>query len=482
VESLNAPAGRFGPGLVKGAPLEENATPDLKPLVEGVTEVYRTGHPWTSDKMNVKVQMSPGETATRAMEFTVIPNRDTKGNVTGAVLYGIDVTDLQGKEEQARLDRYRMMIEHAHQVALALFDAKNATLLYASPAFASLALGRLRENAVVGHDAGDEHASVAGMRWKDLGFFEVEEAGRAFEQVVNTRQPLRMTRLSLGSEENATVWDCSLIPVRESSHGRVSHVVVSAVDVTDQVRAREELERTDRLKDQFLSLASHELRTPLTPLSMYAEVVKRLLAEEDRSPEWKRKMQEAVNKFQSQITHIARLTDDLIDVARLESDRLSIERKPVDLKSVLARAREQSLAVAPSTPVNLHLPDRLERVMVSGDEGRLLQVVGNLLNNAVRHATGTEWIDLSLDISQNDGQRLARIEVGDQGPGLTPDVMETLFMRFSKGTRPSLASRSGLGLGLFISRGIIEQHGGRIRARTHEGQGSTFTVELPMSD
>src|SRR5262249_34752483 len=243
--------------------------------------------------------------------------------------------------------------------------------------------------------------------------------------------PLGMSRLSLGgSEANSTVWDCTLIPVLESNRGRVRHVVVSAVDVTDQVRAREELERTDRLKDQFLSLASHELRTPLTPLSMYAEGGKRLLAQDERGPGWKRKMQEAVNKFQSQITHIARLTDDLIDVARLESDRLSIERKPLDLKSLLARAREQSLAAAPSTPVKLCLPDRPERVMVNGDEGRLLQVVGNLLNNSVRHATGTEAIDVSLDVARNDGKKLARVEVRDSGPGITPDVMETLFTRF----------------------------------------------------
>src|SRR5262249_1826156 len=203
--------------------------------------------------------------------------------------------------------------------------------------------------------------------------------------------PLGMSRLSLGgSEANSTVWDCTLIPVLESNRGRVRHVVVSAVDVTDQVRAQEELERTDHLKDQFLQLASHELRTPLTPLSMYAEVLKRLLSDPEHGPEWKRKTQEAVNKFQAQISHIARLTDDRVDGAGLESDRLSIEGKPGDLKSMLARAREQSLAAAPDTPVKLEVPDQPKQVTVSGDEGRLLQVVGNLLNNAVRHATGTK--------------------------------------------------------------------------------------------
>ena len=372
-------------------------------------------------------------------------------------------------------------------MALALFEAKTGTLLYASPAFASLVARRQQEERGTTGTAEEEGAetlgSVAGRLWEDLGFLEPEEARRVFDEAVRSRQPVRLSRMSLGGDESSqSFWDCSVIPVREVRDDAVRHVVVSAIDVTDQVRAREELERNDRLKDQFLSLASHELRTPLTPLSMYAEVLKRLLTEDEHGPDWKRKMQEAVSKFQSQITHIARLTDDLVDVARLESERLSIERKPVDLKSVLVRVREQSVAASAQPPVKLTLRDQPAKVMVSGDEGRLLQVVGNLLNNAARHAVGTDQIDLSLSVVQSDGKPRARIEVRDSGPGIAPEVMETLFTRFAKGTRPSMASRSGLGLGLFISRGIIEQHGGTIRVRSKVGEGSTFIVELPMAE
>jgi len=255
--------------------------------------------------------------------------------------------------------------------------------------------------------------------------------------------------------------------------------VVSAVDVTDQVRAHDELQRIDRLKDQFLSLASHELRTPLTPLSVYAELLKRLLDQKEEGPEWRRQMRDAVAKFKGQIDQIARLTDDLVDVARIESGRLSIERKHVDLKALLIRAKEQVLA-AHRLDVRLHVPDRPERVMVTGDEGRLLQVVGNLLNNAVRHASGTDRIELSLSVVELDSQKRARIVVRDSGPGISPEVMGTLFTRFSKGVQADLPSRSGLGLGLFISRGIVEQHGGTICARSSVGEGAEFSVELPL--
>ena len=483
VESLNAPPGKFG-GLVKGSSLEELVSPDMLPVVRGVREVYRTGRPWTSEKLSIRTQEQAGEVVT-LMEFTVIPNRDSNGAVIGAVLYGMDVTDMQGREEQARLERYRLMIEHAHQVALALFDGTSGSLLYASPMFASMVQGRDGGSSQDGPDSLDA-PSVAGRRWQELGFLAPEEARRAFEEAVTSRQPRRLTRISLDVAGAETTWDCSIIPVQERQESFIRYVVVSAVDITDQVRAQAQLERTDRLKDQFLSLASHELRTPLTPLSMYSEVLKKLLSERARDADWERRMAETIGKFQAQISQIARLTDDLVDVARLESGRLSIEREPLSLEPLLTRAREQSAAAHPDIPIDLSLPEDSRRVIVKGDEHRLLQVVTNLLNNAARHAVGTKKVDLSLRLVDggSEGARpaRARIEVRDYGPGVSPELMESLFTRFTKGTQAAQTSRSGLGLGLYISRGIVEQHGGTIRVRSKPREGATFIVELPLAD
>jgi signal transduction histidine kinase len=191
-------------------------------------------------------------------------------------------------------------------------------------------------------------------------------------------------------------------------------------------------------------------------------------------------MQEVVSKFQTQIAHIARLADDLVDVARLESERLSIERKPLDLRTVLIRARDQSVAASPQVPVRLRMPDQPAQVIVQGDEARLVQVIGNLLSNAVRHATGTSSVEVTLTIPEGN-ERKARIEVSDSGPGIAPEVMKSLFTRFSRGTHIAQPSRSGLGLGLFISRGIVEQHGGTFGVRSKVGEGTCFTVELPLA-
>jgi signal transduction histidine kinase len=445
-------------------------------LVEGVREVYRNGRPWRSEKLSISAVQHPGETVTRVMEFTVIPNRDPKGSVVGAVLYGADVTDVQGREEQARLERYRVMIEHAHQVALALFEAATAGLVYASPAFASLASPPAAPPAAPGKGA---PVSLAGQLWHELGFMEPKEAQQAFEEAVATRQPKRLRRIRHEHDGTETVWDCTMSPVGEQKEGFVRYILVSAVDVTEQALAQAELERSDRLKDEFLSLASHELRTPLTPLSTYSEVLKMLLAERNRDEAWERRMQDTVGKFQSQISQIARLTDDLLDVARLETGRLSIKREPVDLREVLSRAREQTVAGWPAIPVRLSLPEGSEPVVIQGDDQRLLQVFTNLMNNAARHAAGTKQIEVELSLEDGAGPK-ARVEVRDQGPGIAPEVMRNLFTRFVKGPDAAQSARTGLGLGLFIARGIAEQHGGTIGVVSKAGAGTVFTVELPV--
>ena len=241
VESLNVSPGKFATGLMKGAGLEEVATPEMRPVVEGVRQVYRTGQPWTSDKLTITVEPHPGESVERLMEFTVIPNRDPEGVVIGAVLYGTDITDIHGREEQERLQRYQLMIEHAHQVALALFDAASSQLIYASPAFATLAQPRADLPGLPpGARSVTRAAPLAGRRWQDLGFLAPEVARAAFEEAVATRQPRRLARLRMEIAGGETMWDCSLIPVQEAHQQEVRHVVVSAVDVTDQVRAQAE--------------------------------------------------------------------------------------------------------------------------------------------------------------------------------------------------------------------------------------------------
>ena len=202
--------------------------------------------------------------------------------------------------------------------------------------------------------------SVAGRLWEDLGFLEPEEARRALRRggaqpparaaLADEPRRRRIVTELLGLQRDPGAGSCATMRCgmwwcrRSMSRTRCARVRSSSGTIVS---------RTSSCRWRATSCARRSRRSAL-----YAEVLKRLLTEDEHGPDWKRKMQEAVSKFQSQITHIARLTDDLVDVARLESERLSIERKPVDLKSVLVRVREQSVAASAQPPVKLTLRDQ----------------------------------------------------------------------------------------------------------------------------
>lgn len=136
--------------------------------------------------------------------------------------------------------------------------------------------------------------------------------------------------------------------------------MISAIEITEQVNARQELERLDRLKDEFLSLASHELRTPLTPLMGYTSILTEITSKKENEPGWDSRISEVVGKFHKQLDYIAHLVDDLFDVARLQSGKLSLERKQVDLVTVLEQAIETARMLTPKHTIELEVePARL---------------------------------------------------------------------------------------------------------------------------
>jgi two-component system CheB/CheR fusion protein len=272
------------------------------------------------------------------------------------------------------------------------------------------------------------------------------------------------------------VWNFSLLPVAgDDSQDLQPHVVVIAVEVTEPVLARDQLAGIDQLKNEFMALASHELRTPLQPLMAYCELLRQMLASSERGPQWEERLAQITSGFQRQVMYMGRLTDDLLDIARLQGGTFEIARESVDLQRVLWLAVDQAALVSP-TPAIRVTSDVNGRASVIGDEGRLVQVFYNLLANAMKYAPESEHVDARIERVQENGAGWFRVVVEDQGPVIPSDLRTGLFNRFFQIHR-GRTSRSGLGLGLFISRNIIEQHGGRIRAEFPE-RGTRFVIEL----
>jgi two-component system CheB/CheR fusion protein len=467
VESYNPTTSIFNATDANGRPFEEVCPPELSELLAGVRESHEKDRYWVSPTMPVHIAGRDGVPRTHQLVFTAVPSHDTEHKVDGVIVYCEDVTPTLHEEEKERLERMRLMVEHSQQMAIAMYDARSQ-IVHASPRFFEL-LGR----------SGVPPERVASHRWEDLVMAEDQRA--AFQEVVSTGKPMRLPEVRGPNvkEGRESVWDVSLIPVFDQKHG-VRYVVVSAVEITDSVTARQQIERLDRMKDDFMAIVSHELRTPLVPLTVYSEMVTRLMEESDRGQDWERRVKEAVGKFRKQIGHIERLTNDLLDAARLQEGRFAIDREPVDLRRVLEQAREVALVQSPSPPVEVRFPREDGRVVVIGDEDRLHQVVQNLLSNAARHAHSSPKIELGLNVVEDGGPRRARIVVEDHGPGIAPAETSLLFTRSLR--REGRGSGSGLGLGLYICKGIVDQHGGTIRAESADGKGTRIIVELPLAE
>jgi signal transduction histidine kinase len=264
-------------------------------------------------------------------------------------------------------------------------------------------------------------------------------------------------------------------------------VLLSAIEITEEVAAREELERIDKMRDEFLSLASHELRTPLVPLVGYSDMIERIitrqLSDKKTPTADEKRLLDYVGKFRRQLSHMNRLIDDLFDVARLQNGKLTFDMKALDLSPVVERSIEEACMITDKQTIDFKGPN--EQLCVMGDEDRIEQVVTNLLSNAIKYAPKSKLIEVRLrgEPGRHDSELplgSAVLEVQDRGPGIPPEEIESIFSRFYRAPMGGTSTGEGLGLGLFITKAIVEQHGGTISVVSAVGKGTTFTVRLPL--
>jgi signal transduction histidine kinase len=251
------------------------------------------------------------------------------------------------------------------------------------------------------------------------------------------------------------------LPLRNPA-GAVAEVLVVFTDVTS-------LRDIDRAKDEFISVAAHELRNPLAGLRGYAEILLRRAREKGYDEETIRILT-AINEQAGRLTE---LTSRLLDVSRIAMGRLVLSREPTDL-AALAREVQQSLQLT-TTRHQITLQSRPAQIVGDWDAPALRQVLNNLIGNAIAYAPGGE---IAIRLFLEDRQ--ADVFVSDQGSGIAPEDIPHIFERFRRIPRPPGARPAGLGLGLYLSRGIVEAHGGRIGVASRVGVGSTFWFTLPL--
>jgi signal transduction histidine kinase len=233
--------------------------------------------------------------------------------------------------------------------------------------------------------------------------------------------------------------------------------------------AVEQAHAADRRKNEFLAMLGHELRNPLAPIATALDLMEMkgettLVRERD--------------VIRRQVTHLTRLIDDLLDVARITRGKISLARETVELAMVLARASEMVGPLLGKRKQRLDIQQPTESVLVDADATRLAQVFQNLLTNASKYSDPGATIRVVATVHEDT----VVIDVHDRGIGIPADLLPHLFDLFVQGERTLDRSEGGLGIGLTIARSLVELHGGAIRVESGgAGQGSTFSVTLPRS-
>lgn len=237
----------------------------------------------------------------------------------------------------------------------------------------------------------------------------------------------------------------------------------------------------------FLSLFSHEVRQPLTSTTGYVALVRRALQrlrgevlQGHVSPETLGQrlagIERSLEQTEAPAQRLSRLVADLAEVAQLQSNQFRLQRGPCDLREVIRKAVEEQQLAWPTRWIELHLPG--QAVVVQADRDRVGQVVTNYLTNAIKYAPPERPIEVSL--SQEAAQ--VRVQVRDEGPGLLPDEQERIWQRFyrSAGAQAQEGTEGSLGLGLYLCRSLISQHGGQTGVESTPGAGATFWFTLPL--
>jgi PAS domain S-box-containing protein len=277
--------------------------------------------------------------------------------------------------------------------------------------------------------------------------------------------------LSFGTRTRAT-FSSEDVELMRTVADQVAAAMQRLLVLQELSKANAQLREADQHKSQFLAILSHELRNPLTPIKNCLYLLERCGATTDQATR-------ARQTIERQVTQLSRLVDDLLEVTRLTSGKLRLDKSRIDLADVAQRTADDHRGPFEKAGVSLEVQLAVEGpLLVEADSSRIGQAIGNLLTNACKFTPPGGSVVLAVD-QHNDES--AEIRVSDTGVGISPEMLVRLFEPFVQADSSLDRSRGGLGLGLSLVRGIIEMHGGSVDAHSDGvGAGSVFTLRLPL--
>ena len=392
------------------------------------------------------------------------PVHDVQGRVVGSAVAIQEITELRRAQDALRESdsRFRALSENfrvalkASPVTLATFDRE------------------LRYTWVHNPRHGFSVESVVGRRPDELVPAAYTEELMALLREVLSSEVAQQREVSGRTRDGQQEWhyDATVEPLRDEG-GACVGLTLAVIDIGARKRMEEELRARDRRRTDFLALLSHELRNPLGPICSAIELLKCVPA---GGPEARR----AQGVLERQAGQLVRLVDDLLDVSRITTNKIRLQRASLDLVALAARAVEDHRALYAAKGVRLEVCLGAAPLVVDGDATRLAQAVGNLLQNAVKFtpAGGTTRVSSGVDAEV----RQAWLAVADTGIGIARDALPRLFQPFMQIAARTGSEQGGLGLGLALVRSLVELHGGDVTAESAgPGLGAEFRVTLPLA-
>ncbi|MBU8895662.1 histidine kinase [Corallococcus sp. H22C18031201] len=497
-------------------------TAEAEVIASLLDRVYTSGEPFVGREMPIRVPRSDGGEHEVYFNLVYQPTRNSQGQVDGIAGFGFDVTDLAQARQRAEAltaelrhgeERLRMLAEAGATLASSLdYEATLKNM-------ARLAVPRLADWCFVDVAMADgtfKRVEVAHAAPEDA---PLAERARGFTAVL-AGNPLHPPTQALLRGEALIIEDFTDARLEASGHS-VEHVSImrairprsfvivplvvrertmgvltcftthsgrhyTNIDLSffrelasraslsmENARLYREAQEAIHLRDEFLSIASHELKTPLTPLSLKLQSLSRELSR--TAGMLPRPLVESYVEVGSrQVKKLSELVNTLLDVSRIASGRLRLDAVEVDLAALVRElvGRHEAQAVRMGSPLQLEGAD----VPIIGwwDRLRLEQVVMNLVDNAIKYGQGRP-----IHLRLAEGPERARLTVRDEGIGIAPEHLPRIFGRFERAV--SDRHYGGLGLGLYITRTLVEAMSGTVRVESLLGRGSTFTVELPRA-
>ena len=389
------------------------------------------------------------------------PYATASGETAGAVLTFTNVTAFRASVDQAIYEReYTKAILNTVTTPLVVLDGQLRVQSGNRAFYSTFGVSREKAQGMALRDLGAADWKASAL-WTALtalvaGSHEFEPF--EFEREVpaaGRRTLLFEARRVTGERDTATV-------------------LLAAQDITERKHTEVELQSANRRKDEFLALLAHELRNPLAPIRTGLELI-RVAGD---TPEAVRRVRPIMER---QIGQMVRLIDDLLDVSRINSGKIVLQRAPTSLADLIQAAVDAQRPAIETSHIELTLDMPSEACVIDVDPTRFVQILSNVLQNAVKFTPPHGDIRCSVAILHTADLSRVAITIADTGVGISKDLLPRVFEMFTQAESTTERHHGGLGIGLALARRLVEMHGGEIAAHSDgPGKGSTFTITMPV--